>query len=399
MGSTRGLALGPLGDEFLRRGRDEQGSPARAVFEADIARTGLRFGYEPSRDGRGPLEDFSWAREAWARRELDQDVYVEAALAALVEAGLGLGMGGAESKGGLESSRWKRAVDRCEVPTIESFGVEVGAGLRRMGVHRLCDLEGVDLVEIERVNEQRYLGAGEIDMNSSEEVPRLWAPRGPFVTPEPVARPHGTEPVLINGVEMLNRVFGGGECHLNEADMREMERVIRDIKKSRGWDHLLERARDGVVSTRHASEAALLGGPVGARIVRVFAWKAVGDGDRWLAQTEREYSLWSHGEWRSWEEIERLVKKSSLGEVETEHVREACNWAREHRPIPVDFATFLQSHMTLDDIKRVVARREKEGLSEEERDKIDQAKVRATRLMVDVYAPRKQFPFIREVEQ
>ena len=55
--------------------------------------------------------------------------------------------------------------------------------------------------------------------------------------------------------------------------------------------------------------------------------------------------------------------------------------------------------MTLDDIKRVVARREKEGLSEEERDKIDQAKVRATRLMVDVYAPRKQFPFIREVEQ
>ena len=53
MGSTRGLALGPLGDEFLRRGRDEQGSPARAIFEADIARTGLRFGYEPSRDGRG----------------------------------------------------------------------------------------------------------------------------------------------------------------------------------------------------------------------------------------------------------------------------------------------------------------------------------------------------------
>ena len=43
--------------------------------------------------------------------------------------------------------------------------------------------------------------------------------------------------------------------------------------------------------------------------------------------------------------------------------------------------------MSLDDIKRVVARREKEGLSEEERDKIDQAKVRATRLMVDVYAP------------
>ena len=75
----------------------------------------------------------------------------------------------------------------------------------------------------------------------------------------------------------------------------------------------------------------------------------------------RENSLWSHGEWRSWEEIERLVKKSSLGEVETGHVWEACNWAREHRPIPVDFATFLQSHMTLDDIKRVVARREKEG--------------------------------------
>ena len=50
--------------------------------------------------------------------------------------------------------------------------------------------------------------------------------------------------------------------------------------------------------------------------------------------------------------------------------------------------------MSLDDIKRVVARREKEGLSEEERDKIDKAKVRATRLMVDVYAPQKQFPFI-----
>ena len=81
-------------------------------------------------------------------------------------------------------------------------------------------------------------------MDNSEEVPRLWAPRGPFVTPAPVARPHGTEPVLINRVEMLNRVFGGGECHLNEADLREMARVIRDIKKSRGWDHLLERARE-----------------------------------------------------------------------------------------------------------------------------------------------------------
>ena len=64
MGSTRAMALAPLGDEFLRRGRDEQGSPARAMFEAEIARTGLRLGYEPSRDGRGPLEDFSWAMAA-----------------------------------------------------------------------------------------------------------------------------------------------------------------------------------------------------------------------------------------------------------------------------------------------------------------------------------------------
>ena len=107
MGSTRAMALAPLVDEFLRRGRDEQGSPARAMFEADIARTALRLGYEPSRDGEGPLTDFRWAREAWARRELDQDVYVEAAIGALVEAGLGLGIGGARSEGALQSSRWK----------------------------------------------------------------------------------------------------------------------------------------------------------------------------------------------------------------------------------------------------------------------------------------------------
>ena len=51
------------------------------------------------------------------------------------------------------------AVDRCDVPSIESFGVEVGARLRRMGVHLLCDLrESVDLVEIERANTQEYLG-------------------------------------------------------------------------------------------------------------------------------------------------------------------------------------------------------------------------------------------------
>ena len=49
--------------------------------------------------------------------------------------------------------------------------------------------------------------------------------------------------------------------------------------------------------------------------------------------------------------------------------------------------------MSLGDIERVVARREREGLCEEEREKIDWAKVRATRLMVDVYAPQKQFPF------
>ena len=60
----------------------------------------------------------------------------------------------------------------------------------------------------------------------------------------------------------------------------------------------------------------LLGGPVGARVVRVYAWKDMGEGgDRWLAQTEREYSLWSHGEWRSWEEIENLVRKSTIGEA------------------------------------------------------------------------------------
>ena len=246
MGSTRAMALAPLVDEYVRRGRDEQGSPARAVFEADMARTALRLGYEPSRDGRGPLEDFSWAREAWARRELDQDVYVEAALAALVEAGLGLGLGGAASEGALQSSRWKRAVDRCDVQSIESFGVEVGAGLRRMGVQRLCDLESVDLVEIERVNPQTYLGGSEIDMENSEHVPRLWAPRGVFVMPAPEGRPHGAEPELISTVEMLNCVFGGSGSYLNEADLREMRRVIRDIRETEGWDHLVGRARGGV---------------------------------------------------------------------------------------------------------------------------------------------------------
>ena len=55
MGSTRAMALGPLVDEFLRRGRDEQGSPARAMFEAEIARTALRLGYEASRDGQPGL--------------------------------------------------------------------------------------------------------------------------------------------------------------------------------------------------------------------------------------------------------------------------------------------------------------------------------------------------------
>ena len=127
--------------------------------------------------------------------------------------------------------------------------------------------------------------------------------------------------------------------------------------------------------------------------MRVFAWKEVEEGHVWLAQTEQEYSLWSNGEWRSWEDIVRLARKSLLGEVEIEHLRAACSWARKHRPIPVSFATFLQTHMSLEDIERVVARREREGLCEEEREKTDWAKVRATRLMVDVYSQQKQFPF------
>ena len=72
--------------------------------------------------------------------------------------------------------------------------------------------------------------------------------------------------------------------------------------------------------------------------MRVYAWKDMGEGgDRWLAQTEREYSLWSHGEWRSWEEIESLVRESTMGDAEIRHVGGACAWARRHRPIPEDF--------------------------------------------------------------
>ena len=204
------------------------------------------------------------------------------------------------------------AVDRCDVPSIESFGVEVGARLRRMGVHLLCDLrESVDLVEIERVNPQEYLGGQEIDMENSRRVPRLWAPRGAFVMPTPGTQGQGIEPALIDTVDMLNRILGGGGSYLNEGDLREVRRVIRDVSKTKGWDHLVARARQGVASTRHASEAALLGGGAGDRIVRVYAWRNLGEeGDRWLAQTEREFSLWSHGEWRSWEEILRYWLES-----------------------------------------------------------------------------------------
>ena len=57
------------------------------------------------------------------------------------------------------------------------------------------------------------------------------------------------------------------------------------------------------------------------------------------------------------------------------------------------FGTFLKTHMSIEDIERVVGRRDKEELSETESEKIDWAKLLATRLMVDVYAPQKQFPF------
>mmetsp|Transcript_15691 Transcript_15691/g.49573 ORF Transcript_15691/g.49573 Transcript_15691/m.49573 type:complete len:460 (-) Transcript_15691:64-1443(-) len=367
------------------------------MFEADIARTALRLGYEASRDGEGPLTDFRRAREAWDRRELDQDVYVEAALGAVVEAGLGLGVGGARSEGALQSTRWKRAVDRCDVPSIESFGVEVGAGLRRMGVHLLCDLESVDLVEIERVNPQEYLGGGEIDMEELEESSQAVGSEGGICHANTRdTRARDREPALIDTVDMLNRILGGGGSYLNEGDLREVRRVIRDVSETKGWDHLVARARQGVASTRHASEAALLGGGAGDRIVRVYAWRNLGEeGDRWLAQTECEYCLWSHGEWRSWGEIEILVRKSTIGEARIGHVQSACEWARKHRPIPIDFGTVLQGHMSIDDIKRVVGRCDKEELSETvtESEQIDHAKLKATRIMVDVYAPQKQFPF------
>ena len=79
--------------------------------------------------------------------------------------------------------------------------------------------------------------------------------------------------------------------------------------------------------------------------------------------------------------------------MQIRHVGGACAWARRHRPIPKDFATFLTSHMNIDDIERVVGRRDKAELGETESEEIDCAKLLATRLMVDMYAPRKQFPF------
>ena len=94
------------------------------------------------------------------------------------------------------------------MPSIESFGVEVGAGLRRMGVHLLCDLESVDLVEIERVNPQEYLGGQEIDMENSRRVPRLWAPRGAFVMPTPGTQGQGIEPALIDTVDVEQNIGG-----------------------------------------------------------------------------------------------------------------------------------------------------------------------------------------------
>ena len=81
--------------------------------------------------------------------------------------------------------------------------------------------------------------------------------------------------------------------------------------------------------------------------------------------------------------------------MQIRHVGGACAWARRHRPIPKDFATFLTSHMNIDDIERVVGRRDKAELGETESEEIDCAKLLATRLMVDMYAPRKQFPFTR----
>ena len=75
-----------------------------------------------------------------------------------------------------------------------------------------------------------------------------------------------------------------------------------------------------------------------------------------------------------------LVRESLMGDAEVGHVRDACEWARQHRPIPIDFATFLTNRMGIDNIERVVGRRDKEGLSETESEKIDRAKLLATRL-------------------
>ena len=42
-----------------------------------------------------------------------------------------------------------------------------------------------------------------------------------------------------------------------------------------------------------------------------------------------------------------------MGDAEVGHVGSACAWARRHRPIPKDSATFLTTHMNIDDIERV----------------------------------------------
>ena len=83
-------------------------------------------------------------------------------------------------------------------------------------------------------------------------------------------------------------------------------------------------------------------------------------------------------------DIEILVRKSTIGEAGIGHVQSACEWARKHKPIPIDFGTVLQGHMSIDDIKRVVGRCDKEELSETESEQIDHAKLKATRIMVDV---------------
>ena len=130
------------------------------MVEAELVRVAVRGGaWEAEADGDTPLHSTRWMRRMEREGRYDQDSYCERALEALGRAGLRLVRGGAVTRGALQEVRYRVSAIRRTAPLIRDCGVDIGEGLFRMGVQRVCDLMRVDYgVAARACGRQLYIG-------------------------------------------------------------------------------------------------------------------------------------------------------------------------------------------------------------------------------------------------